>query len=90
MSEETSLNEWKIFEPVCILMNMIRTEQMSAYSSLPSLHALAGELLTSGIRKEERTLYLDQMKKWEWSAIEECEEEGWMAFRFIKINLCEK
>lgn len=63
-------------------MNMIWTEQLEAWSSLPSLHGQDREILTSGIRSEERLLYLEQTEKWGWILQNEQEEMGWLAFHF--------
>jgi ribosomal protein L11 methyltransferase len=65
-----------------ILMNMIQSEQEIAWQSLLSLHKLQCEIITSGVRSEEREEYLKNVKLRGWSLIEECEEEGWLAFRF--------
>ncbi len=67
-------------QPVLMLMNMIRTEQQTACSSLTVLQSQSGELLTSGIRIEEREIYLDQMARWGWSLQKEEEEMEWLAF----------
>lgn len=66
-----------------ILMNMIQSEQAVAWNSLPSLHHLPSEIITSGIRYEERSPYLEKVKTWGWSLLEEREEEGWLAFQFV-------
>jgi ribosomal protein L11 methyltransferase len=74
---------WKpTCQPVLILMNMIYSEQQEAWSSLPSLHMQSGECLTSGIRSEERDLYLAMTTEWGWSLQSEKEEMGWLAFNF--------
>lgn len=65
-----------------ILMNMIQSEQMTAWNSLKPLHSLECEIITSGVRTEERHDYLENMKSRGWSLKEECEEEGWLTFRF--------
>lgn len=70
--------------PILIVMNMIRTEQLTAWSSLPSLHRVEAICITSGIRKDERGIYLQQTAQWGWKLIEESEEEEWMAFIFLK------
>jgi ribosomal protein L11 methyltransferase len=75
-------------KPVLILMNMIRSEQQAAWSSLTGLHSQSGDLLTSGIRVEEREIYLDQMAQWGWFLQNEQEEMGWLAFYFTNQNLC--
>lgn len=73
-------------QPVLILMNMIRTEQQAAWSSLTVLHCQSGQLLTSGIRTEERKVYLEQMAQWGWFLRKEQEEMGWLAFYFTNKN----
>lgn len=70
-------------ESVLILMNMIRTEQLVAWPSLMSLHNQPAEMLTSGIRSEERLIYLEQMTTWGWALKSEQEEMGWLAFHFV-------
>lgn len=69
-------------KPIIIVMNMIQTEQQIAWSSLSKLHAQQGWRLTSGIRLEEREMYLVKTVNWGWILQEECEEEGWLAFCF--------
>jgi ribosomal protein L11 methyltransferase len=69
---------------ILILMNMIRTEQLAAWSSLTSLHLQSADLLTSGIPKEEREIYLKQIAHWGWHLCHEKEELGWLAFHFVK------
>jgi ribosomal protein L11 methyltransferase len=74
---------WKPYsQRIFILMNMIQSEQQVAWYSLPSLHAQSGECLTSGIRAEERDVYLVQTAQWGWSLQDEQEEMGWLAFYF--------
>ena len=80
--------KWELREePLLLLMNMIRSEQQVAWNSLPLLHHQPAELITSGLRVEERSLYLEEMKKIGWEAIEEQENEGWLAFRFIRFRI---
>lgn len=71
-------------ESVLILMNMIRIEQLVAWPSLRPLHSQPAEMLTSGIRSEERLLYLEHMMSWGWVLKNEQEEMGWLAFHFIR------
>lgn len=73
---------WKHSKPSLILMNMIRSEQEVAWNSLPSLHAQKNLCLTSGIRQEERDLYLAQTLTWGWILEKEIQEEEWLAFAF--------
>lgn len=67
-----------VFYEAVVLMNMIRTEQSEAWSALQALHAVPGISLVSGMMVAERDLYLKQCKEWNWTLIEEKEEEGWL------------
>lgn len=67
-----------------ILMNMIRSEQLVAWSSLLQLHHLPGESLVSGVLEEERHVYCEQCRLWGWTLIEEISEDGWLGFRFSR------
>ena len=69
--------------PLVILMNMIMSEQAEAWTTLRDMLPLADMYLTSGIRKEERTAYLQQIKQWGWQLLTEREEEEWLSFAFI-------
>lgn len=71
-------------QSVLVLMNMIMQEQIEAWSSLPILHFQPCEVMTSGIRIEEREGYLKQIKQWGWDLKEEQEESGWLAFCFVQ------
>ncbi|MBB65384.1 MAG: hypothetical protein CMO81_10010 [Waddliaceae bacterium] len=71
-------------ESTFILINMIRSEQEQAWSSLPHLHDLSGEVLSSGILKEEREEYLDLAASWGWILQKEKEDNGWLAFLFSR------
>lgn len=70
-------------ENTLITMNMIHSEQRVAWDSLKDLiethHA---NIITSGILLEGRAEYLEEVKKWGWQLIDECEEEKWCAFVF--------
>lgn len=65
-----------------ILMNMIQSEQLIAWESLPFLHSNQGLILTSGICKEDQEIYLSQTKEWNWKLLESKELDGWMSFSF--------
>ncbi|MBA3957347.1 MAG: 50S ribosomal protein L11 methyltransferase [Parachlamydiaceae bacterium] len=70
--------------PHTILMNMIQSEQVVAWNSLPSLHHLSGCVcITSGILTPECEAYLKQTEDWGWIHQETKESEGWLAFRFL-------
>ena len=68
-----------------ILMNMIWSEQVVAWESLPQVHHIPGDRIISGILAEERDDYLAQTKKWGWTYRSELEEEGWLAFHFEQL-----
>lgn len=70
-------------DPALILMNMIRTEQQTAWNSLQCLHHQPAEIITSGIRSEERAIYLQQTANWGWILTKEEEEMEWLAFHFV-------
>lgn len=65
-----------------ILMNMIRAEQEEAWEGLPSLHHHHAHCLTSGILTEQKNSYLEWVRQWGWKAVNEQEEQGWLAIEF--------
>jgi len=65
-----------------IMMNMIQSEQLEAWSSVKSIHHLITDSLISGILKEGRKHYLKWTKSLNWKLISEIEEDGWLAFHF--------
>jgi ribosomal protein L11 methyltransferase len=70
-------------QPIVIVMNMILSEQIEAWNELaPQLQDCYGLCLTSGVRKEERALYLDQAAQWGWQYLVEIEEGDWVGFAF--------
>ena len=82
--ENSQLNHLNIrFEPLnqadTILLNMIFSEQKLALNGV-----FANKIISSGILKEQREDYLQFMK--DYQLIEEIEEEGWLAFSFIKLK----
>lgn len=70
-------------EKSVILMNMVISEQMEAWSSLKTLHSMKGISLTSGILSEQKEEYLKLVKSWGWKLEEELEEDGWLALKFL-------
>lgn len=70
-----------------IVMNMIYSEQIDAWNSLPVLHAGNRICLVSGIRLEEKEIYLKQIAKWKWTILQELAEDGWLGFACIQNNL---
>jgi len=71
--------------PILILMNMISSEQLVAWESLPALHQISSRWITSGIPLEEKEMYLKKVYQRGWKLIEEKEEEGWYAFIFTQF-----
>lgn len=65
-----------------LLMNMIRSEQLTAYNSLPSVCKQFKSAFTSGILKEDLAKYLKQTAEWGWKCIDERHKKGWMGFQF--------
>lgn len=70
-----------------LLMNMISSEQQTAWKSLPQIHKLKGEIITSGVLKEESKEYLKRCKSWGWNLHESIEDEGWMCFRLATMSI---
>ncbi len=73
-----------------LLMNMIRSEQKVAYTSLPVASQTFELAFTSGILKEERANYLKQTSEWGWKCIKERQQNGWLGFCFTYQKDCEK
>lgn len=65
------------------LMNMIRTEQSTAWKLLTPIHSLLTEGITSGVLCEERSVYLEEARERGWVLLEEEVQEGWLGFHFI-------
>lgn len=68
--------------PILLLMNMIYTEQKQAWNSLPQLHGLKMDCITSGILREQQKIYLAQCQGWGWQEIERSFEDKWCGFQF--------
>ncbi len=73
-------SHWIKKEPCIILMNMIESEQETAWESLPQLHDLKCQVISAGILTSQKERYLNMVKNWGWSLKKEKEEEGWSAF----------
>jgi ribosomal protein L11 methyltransferase len=69
---------------LCILMNMIVSEQLIAWKDIVPLHHIPGHAIVSGILAEERDSYLQQASLWGWQLLEEKESEGWLGFYFLR------
>lgn len=63
-----------------IVMNMIRSQQELAWSSLPQLHSLSTLCFTSGILASEKKSYISDCYQKGWKLIKEYQEENWMGF----------
>ena len=66
---------------ITLAMNMISSEQEIAWKNLPCIHN--GQILTSGILKEQKSDYLALTASWGWEVQEICEKEGWLGFKFL-------
>ncbi len=69
-------------EPLLIAMNMIYSEQKTAWEGLKQWHNHPAEIITSGVLVEQREEYLNLCKSWGWELVEETSLEGWKAFYF--------
>lgn len=74
--------------PLTVVMNMISGEQQIARDSLPFLAQREFSFITSGVREEERDVYLETLAEWGAELIEESEEEGWLCFHFLHRSRC--
>lgn len=66
------------------LINMIRTEQKAAWTSLPLLHSLPAEIIASGILAEDKQTYVSLVKGWGWTLEHEVQEGEWLGLVFKK------
>jgi ribosomal protein L11 methyltransferase len=73
---------WIPSESFIVVMNMIESEQRTAWSSLPSLHSKGALIITSGILSAQTDAYMKLAKSWGWSLENEDQEEEWSAFVF--------
>lgn len=67
---------------ILVVMNMIQSEQVIAWNSLPILKEQKGQIITTGIRLEERENYLQQTIEWKWTMQKEVCQDDWCAFIF--------
>lgn len=74
-------------EDSVILMNMIESEQQTAWDSLRGLHSIKAFILSSGILTADKSHYLERVSKWGWTLEEEKEEGDWSAFIFTQNPL---
>lgn len=65
---------------VVLLMNMIRSQQNEAWSSLTPLHHLTGICISSGVLASERKKYLEECLQRGWILVEEQQQGDWMGF----------
>jgi ribosomal protein L11 methyltransferase len=72
--------EQNLQEPLLIVMNMILSEQQTAWASQTQLHNLPATIITSGILASQKDAYLEMTQSWGWTLIEELREEEWMGF----------
>jgi ribosomal protein L11 methyltransferase len=69
-------------EAIVFLINMIRSQQNEAWSSLAHLHDLKGICISSGVLKTERDAYLEECSQRGWLLLEEQQQDDWMAFQW--------
>jgi len=65
-----------------ILMNMIQSEQVSAWHNLEAIHPKVCFAVTSGILAEAKESYLNQCHHWGWHLLKTAHEEGWEGYIF--------
>lgn len=66
-------------------LNMIEIEQNQAWEEIKNFLPTHFEIISSGIKKEQRDNYLNRISLRRWNLIEELSEEGWLCFHF-KLN----
>lgn len=71
--------------PILLVMNMIYTEQEQAWNSLPQLHSLKMESITTGVLKQHQKLYLALCQKKGWRLYDRAFEEKWCGFHFVMV-----
>ncbi len=71
--------------PVLLVMNMIYKEQEQAWNSLPQLHSLKMDCITSGVLKQQKKLYLELTQRWGWLFKDSYFEDKWCGFHFITL-----
>jgi len=74
----------KSSDALVLLMNMIQSEQEVAWNSLKSIHKNVTTILASGILAADCSIYKKLCDSWGWSIENEIEEDGWMAYHFLK------
>ncbi len=67
---------------VLLVMNMIYKEQEQAWNSLPEVHALKMDCITSGVLKQHQKLYLSLCEKRGWQLVDSRVEDKWCGFWF--------
>jgi ribosomal protein L11 methyltransferase len=65
-----------------LLINMISSEQETAWKAHPYLHNFDGIVISSGILSEQKEAYLTQALSRGWTVISSKEEEGWTGWVF--------
>lgn len=67
-----------------IFINMIRSEQEIAWEHITHIFSHKIEIISSGVRIEEREDYLKEAALKKWTLVEEASEGEWLGFRFIQ------
>jgi ribosomal protein L11 methyltransferase len=68
--------------PLLLLMNMITSEQLEAWRSIPALHTLPLLCITSGVLQSQASQYLADCHVRGWQLIEISHEGLWSGFAF--------
>lgn len=88
MQDQISVDlEWKdqnkFGEGIVVVMNMIHSEQVEAWTALPHIHSLVTDCITSGILETERDQYIEHCRQWGWILKEEQVLDGWLGCYFV-------
>lgn len=78
---------FKTLSNMLLLINMISSEQESAWKQHPYLHGFNGLVISSGILADQKTAYLAQAAKRGWIPLSFQEEEGWLSVLFSSNSL---
>ncbi len=77
----------KLSSNILLLINMISSEQETAWQQHPYLHDLEGLAISSGILIEQKEAYIIQAAKRGWAPISSKDEGEWTALLFKMNNL---
>lgn len=78
----TAIRQEPANAPILIAMNMIRSEQKTAWESQKPLHGKKAIIITSGILASEEGDYLNWTETLGWRLLEVKEKGEWLGFKF--------